>query len=436
MLLVQRVLPSPLTIAIFLTIFSAVLAFIFTKPDDGSRLEFVANAWNIGFWELLEFTAQMMLMLVLGHVIALSYVVGKLIDRIAEACTTATKSAVLVALFSILMGYLNWGLGLIFGAILARKVYESVSKRGIPANYPLLAACGYLSLLVWHGGMSGSAPLTIAKSGHSTEAELGVIPISETIFSPGNLLGFVLIVLVLPTLAAILSRLADTTKKYPLKKLPEMDHTKANGAERVEHISAVGFVFGLAFLSIAFYQLISGPDKLSFFNLDSINFMLFGFALCFHGKLSSFLWASEEAIKGSTGILIQFPLYAGVMGIVKYTGLLAIFSNAMLATSTAYTFPFWTFFSASLVNILVPSGGAQWQVQGPILIDVARQLGVPMHKAVMSLVYGDQLTNMLQPFWALPLLGITGLKAREILPYSALFMLVAGVIYLVVLYAF
>jgi short-chain fatty acids transporter len=146
--------------------------------------------------------------------------------------------------------------------------------------------------------------------------------------------------------------------------------------------------------------------------------------------------ASEQAITGSTGILIQFPLYAGIMGIMKYTGLLEVFAHFFIDNSTAQSFPFFAYLSSAVVNVLVPSGGGQWQVQGPILVEAAQHLGVSMPKTVMALVYGDQITNMLQPFWALPLLGITRLKAKDILPYSMLFMLVGGALFLTILYLF
>jgi short-chain fatty acids transporter len=113
------------------------------------------------------------------------------------------------------------------------------------------------------------------------------------------------------------------------------------------------------------------------------------------------------------------------MGIMNHSGMVDIMSGFFVSISNETTFPIFTFISAGIVNIFVPSGGGQWAVQGPIIIEAANQLNVSIPKSVMALAYGDQLTNMLQPFWALPLLGITGLKAKEILPYT-LILLVAG----------
>ena len=150
-----------------------------------------------------------------------------------------------------------------------------------------------------------------------------------------------------------------------------------------------------------------------------------------HKSFFSFLKAIDNAISGASGILIQFPLYFGIMGIMNHSGLVQIMSDFFVNISNETTFPIFTFISAAIVNVFVPSGGGQWAVQGPIIVEAATQLGVSIPKSVMALAYGDQLTNMLQPFWALPLLGITGLKAKEILPYT-LILLLAGVVIFIV----
>jgi short-chain fatty acids transporter len=163
----------------------------------------------------------------------------------------------------------------------------------------------------------------------------------------------------------------------------------------------------------------------SFINPNYLIFMLFGLAILLHGTFYRFQQAAAQGLGGSLGILLQFPFYAGIMGIMIDSGLANVFSSGFVAISNATTFPIFTFLSAGLVNIFVPSGGGQWLVQGPILIEASQALNVPIEKSLMALCYGDQITNMLQPFWALPLLGITGLKAKEILPYT-LFLLVVG----------
>ena len=160
-----------------------------------------------------------------------------------------------------------------------------------------------------------------------------------------------------------------------------------------------------------------------------INFFMLGLGIILHGSFKKFGNAVHESITDISGILIQFPLYFGIMGIMNQSGMVTQISDFFVSISNATTLPIFTFFSAGLVNIFVPSGGGQWVVQGPIVVESALQLGVPLPKAIMALSYGDQITNMLQPFWALPLLGITKLKAKEILPYTLIAMVVASTIY-------
>ena len=163
---------------------------------------------------------------------------------------------------------------------------------------------------------------------------------------------------------------------------------------------------------------------------------MLGLGIILHGSFKRFINAVGESISDISGILIQFPLYFGIMGIMSNSGMMVQISDFFVSISNATTLSLYTFFSAGLVNIFVPSGGGQWVVQGPIVVESAVKLGVPLNKAVMALAYGDQITNMLQPFWALPLLGITKLKAREILPYTLIAMVVGSTIYILGLFFF
>ena len=173
-----------------------------------------------------------------------------------------------------------------------------------------------------------------------------------------------------------------------------------------------------------------GFTELKFMNPNFINFSLLGLAMIFHGSFYRVLQAVEKAIGGVSGILLQFPLYFGIMGIMNNSGLIGDISNFFSSHSNATTYPLLTFFSAGLVNVFVPSGGGQWMVQGPIVLETAVNMGISVPKSIMALAYGDQITNMLQPFWALPLLGITGLKAKEILPYTLFLMILGTLIFI------
>ena len=201
------------------------------------------------------------------------------------------------------------------------------------------------------------------------------------------------------------------------------------GAERLDHSRLLASIFGGIIICYAFYKAFFMPEKisLSIITPNYINLVLLGSAILMHQNFFNFIKSVNNAISGAAGILIQFPLYFGIMGIMNHSGMVHMMSEFFVTISNEITFPLFTFISAGIVNIFVPSGGGQWAVQGPIIIEAATQLGVSIPKSVMALAYGDQVTNMLQPFWALPLLGITGLKAKEILPYT-LILLILGIL--------
>ena len=443
--LFKKYLPSPFTIAVLLTLLTMALALVFTTGTTEKNHFFeILTYWESGVWNngLLVFAYQMMLILVLGHVLVLSRPIEKLIAKITQYVRDTSTAAVIVILPTLLVAFFNWGLALIFGAILARKVGEHAQAHNIPMNYPLIGACGYAGLMVWHGGISGSAPLKVAESGHvkelmATVSDPGVLAMlpdsistSTTIFGFGNIVLFSVVVLVMTMLSYFLGKKSDPSSiKLDTYQFKRSAKTDLVGAEKLEYSKIASISFGILVLIGFAVQYLPALRQLNI-TPNMLNFFMFGLAIILHGSFKSFLNAVEEAIGDVSGILIQFPLYFGIMGIMAGSGMINQISDFFVAISNETTLPVFTFFSAGLVNIFVPSGGGQWAVQGPLVLESALQLGVPLPKAVLALAYGDQITNMLQPFWALPLLGITKLKAKEILPYTLIFMLVGMVVYI------
>ncbi|MDO5972189.1 TIGR00366 family protein [Flavivirga aquimarina] len=443
--LFKRYLPSPFTIAILLTLFTMIMAICFTEFKEGSNhvLE-VLSYWESGIWNnaLLVFAYQMMLILVLGHVLVLSKPVNRLIVALSKNITSTSSAVVLVSVTTMLMAFLNWGLGLIFGAILARKVGEHAQRNNIPLNYPLVGAAGYVGLMIWHGGISGSAPIKVSENGHiktlmqgiSSSEILNQVPESinfnATIFSWWNLLLFGILLILIPLVLKRLSKITQSTNfKLENYQFDSEEKDQKEGAEKLDFSNILGVAFGTILLITFLYQYWSNILNLQI-TPNMLNFFMLGLAILLHKNFHNFLKAVEEAIKGTSGILIQFPLYFGIMGIMKSSGMVVQISDFFVSIATETTLPIYTFMSAGLVNIFVPSGGGQWAVQGPVIVESALKLGVPLPKAIMALAYGDQITNMLQPFWALPLLGITKLKAKEILPYTLILMLVGISVYI------
>lgn len=438
----RQFLPSPFSIALILTLVVFFLALFLTPRPENAVSAYpitLLTYWQTGFWELLSFTMQMSLILILGHALALTRPFNRLITFLTRYCRNTAGAAWMVSFITIALSFFNWGLCLVFGAIFARKIGEQAQKEGIQINYPLVGAAAYSGMMCWHGGLSGSAPLTVSGYEHFLVDRLGSIGIEQTLLSPMNLTAVVVLLLIIPAFFYFLGK-KGTDKSVTIAFPPpsELPQDKVSGAERLDHSKWLAVGLGLLICLLSIRQIIVTPKAggLNFIDLNFINFFLFGLGILLHGSLARFLAAIQEAIGGAAGIIIQFPLYAGIMGIMNYSGLGAKVSLAIVALANAETLPIFTFFSAALVNIFVPSGGGQWVVQGPIIADAAQALGVALPKNIMALAYGDQLTNMLQPFWALPLLGITRLKARDILPYSGLVMLVGMIIFILLLTIF
>jgi short-chain fatty acids transporter len=445
-------LPSPFAIALGLTALTFLAAAVWGDfKGDETRLWQIISHWEAGLWNppLLVFMVQMLLILVFGHALALSPLVNKLINKLLNLSKQPALSTALVCFFTLVVAFFNWGLGLVFGAIMARKTAEKLSTQGQAFNYGLIGAAGYSGLMVWHGGISGSAPLKVAEQGHLLQLAQQHLPqaywanvpqrlgFESTIFSPMNLSASLLLLILLPALTYFIALKAPqktqsiTASEEPKAKAPNQYY----GAEKLDYSNWLGTFIGVFILGCALYLALPA-EGWQFINPNFINFCLLGLGLSLHGSLHRFTGAVHQAIGGATGIVTQFPLYFGIMALMGSSGLILNISQYFSAHATAQSFPVFTFFSAGLVNIFVPSGGGQWAIQGPVLIQTAQNLGIPLGKAVMALAYGDQLTNMLQPFWALPLLGITGLKAREIIPYSLLYLVAGGFIFLVLLMVF
>jgi len=436
--LFKSLLPAPFTIAVILTCVTFLLAY--GLSPEPVKIINLLTFWEEGLWQstLMVFAMQMMLMLVLGHALALSNKVSYYIEKASRWCKNTAHAAALITLLTLMVSFFNWGLGLVFGAIFARKVGQYFSKNNLPLNYPLIGAAGYSGLMVWHGGISGSAPIKIAEKGHFLEYKMGVISQSQTIFSNMNIAASLTLLIVLPLLMYFLAK-KGSDQAIQLKNYEEnIELVSPQGAEKLDHSKILAYAFGGMILFYCYYKAIILPENLSlsFITPNYINLFLLALGIIFHANFYSFLKAVNQAISGASGILIQFPLYFGIMGLMNSSGLVEVMSDFFVNISNTTSFPIYTFLSAGIVNIFIPSGGGQWGVQGPIIIEAAQQLQVPYWKAVMAMAYGDQLTNMLQPFWALPLLGITGLKAKEILPYSILLMLVGALIFIVALLLF
>ncbi len=435
-----RLTPEPFVIAVLLStlVFAAAIVAASERPRG---IQVLMSQWHStsGLWKLLAFTMQASLMLVLGGALASAPTVRRAVVALVNLAKTGRQLVGLTALVSIGLGVVNWSLSLICGALFARAAGIEARRSGMHLHYPILCAAGYSGLMVWHGGFSGTAPLkaTTAKDmteivGHELATKVGTIPLEHSLFGDLNLLVTGGLLFLGPLLFMALTpkdgedpdpRAIDdaTARAADIEEAPA-----APTGDPLEALERARFITWLLVLpmSIALGVYI-GYRGVGRIDLNTVNLTLWIGALLLHQRPDRFLAACSQAIQSCTGIFVLFPLYAGIMGLLTASGL-----STKLAQWFAQTGGEWftslTFFSAGLLNLFVPSGGGQWAIQGPILLSAALERGLDPSDVMMAMAYGDQWTNMLQPFWAVPLLAITGVRARDIVGYCVLWMVCGG----------
>lgn len=420
--LMERYLPDPYIFVAILTVLVLFLGIILTPSTPLDMIVY----WGEGFWGLLNFTMQMVIVLAAGHVLANSPVFKRFLSFSARKINKPSSAIIIVTFVSIVASWINWGFGLVIGALFAKEIARHVKK----VDYRLLIASAYSGFIVWHGGLAGSIPLSIATPGHPYEDMIGgIIPTTQTIFTPYNLFIVIVIALTLPFFNRwMMPKQEDVVEVDPEllleeeQRFPPAEKTFASWTERSFVLTVLIGLIGVVYLIYHF------ATKGFALDLNIVNTIFIILGIILHGTPQRFLAAAQNAIKTTTGIVFQFPFYAGIMGMMTLSGLAGVFSVWFLSISNDFTFYLFTFFSAGLVNFFVPSGGGQWAVQAPIMLEAAQTMGADFAKTAMAVAWGDTWTNMIQPFWALPALAIAGLKAKDIMGFCLFVLIFTGII--------
>lgn len=448
---VERWMPSPFLFAILLTyiVFFAALLLgelgIIEQAEGGTAGPLgLIEHWFDGFWDFLAFAMQMTVILMTGFALAYHPKANAILVRLAHIPSTPPQAVVLVAVFSMAIAWIHWGFSLILGAIFAREMGKVAHKKGIDVHYPLLAVSGYMGLgLTWHWGLSGSGPLLLTDSGSVGDGTVfdmlpnDGIPITETIAHGYGItltiLSIIFASLVLYAITPSGKQARDITEYIPESELfsQEADGGEEDGreeskaktpAERIDNSLILGGIIGITGFTYVFYMLIT--DGLGAWDLNVVNFGFLMAGLLIWTNPSAYREKFGEAATAAAGIILLFPFFAGIQGIMSGSGLATYVAEVLIDASTAETFPVIAWLVAAITNAFIPSGGGQWLVLGPPLMEAAEGLGVEFGHAAMAYAVGDAHTNLVNPFWAIPLLAITRIKAREMFGY-AIVMLIA-----------
>jgi short-chain fatty acids transporter len=432
----EEYIPDPYVIAIVLT-FVASGAALFTGATPRETL----TAWTGGVWTLLPFMAAISVLLLTGDAIAKSPTFTRGLERLARLPNSRFTAVWFTSFVAMAASIVSWAIGLIVGAIMAKRVAYECQEKGIAVHYPLLAAAGYTSLMVFHGGLSSSVGLLMADpqlipSTFPAYARAG-IPLEQTIGSLTNIVTTGLLILVIPVVMAVLHP-DEEIRELPRPTYREVDQVvtaattrqSTDGGEPAQSVAdrlndsrLIGLaiaIFPAFFVVNAWFLRAGGISNLT---LNSINALFLLGAILLWVRPTAIVAQMKDSVSNISGIVFQFPFYAGIAGLLTGTGLTTVIVGFFGAVATPETWPVIGVLVAGIVNIFIPSGGGQWVAMGPIMLDITTQFGYDPSQAVIIEMLGDQLTNMIQPFWAIPLLAIANLRARDIIGYTTVAML-------------
>ncbi len=426
---VRRYMPDPFVLVLLLTLLSLVLGY--AKTGDASNL---IKAWTDGFGnpEILKFGLQIILIVVTGEAIAASPPARRLLAILTNIPRNASQALLLVTGFALVTGWVHWGFGLVASALLAREVGRSLATRNVKVHYALLGTGAYTSMLLWHAGLTASAPLLMNTEKNFVSDVLGItgpeakVPLSQTIFAPYNLVACVLLALIVPPLVMAMHPKGDAIvgpegHEVPSPPIEEMDARPTTPAEWLDRTRVLSFVTGAIGLTFLYRHLREKGFDLNH-NVVNCTFLMLGMVL--HKSPVAYARAIAQSVRGVSGIVLQFPFYGGILEVMKHTGLSHSIAQVFVQAASAKTLPFFTFLASILTKSFVPSGAGEWAVEGPPMLQAAKTLGVPYGKVTMAVAYGNMLGNMYQPFWSLPLLGLMGLRARDIMGFCLILFVV------------
>ncbi|WP_322057830.1 short-chain fatty acid transporter [Paraburkholderia sp. J63] len=431
----ERVMPDPFVLSICLTAFVAVLALAIAPQG---HIPTLLSAWYEGTFGILGFALQMILILATGYAIAEAPIVQRGLRALAAGAQTPARAALLVFPVVAVAAWLNWGLGLIVGALLSREI-----ARRVKVDFAWLVAGSYSAWSICNSGLSSSIALSQASHGNAlnlVEKATGqVVPLTQTVFAPFVFVPTVLVVVVMTFIFIRMHPKAEDVVAFSEASEAENEssepsddpHARASSdtptfATRLEQ-SMLGtlllIVLGVGYLAMEWRSKGFDLD----INTTILIFLLIGLAL--QRTPIAYANAIRRAARQTGSMLLQYPVYGGIMGIMKGTGLASMIAKAFVTIATAASLPIWSYLSSLIITLLVPSAGGHWAVQGPFVLPAALSLHASVPRTAMGVAMAENVSNMLQPFWAVPIVAIAGIRIQRVMGYTAVTFAVSLVIY-------
>jgi short-chain fatty acids transporter len=425
--LFERITPDPYIFAVSLTIITGLLAALLAPK--GSLPE-ILNGWYGGLFQILAFAFQMVLILVTGYALSTSRPIRFVLDWLASRPQTPRSAIVLTILVVMVTSFINWGFGLVVAGILSREI----AKR-IRIDFGWLVAGAYSGWIIWASGFSSSIALSQATPGSSlniVQKLTGqVLPLGDMLFAPFNLVPVVVVVILIPVLyCAIIPRAEETVAADPERLRSEDragEHERPRTvADNLEH----AWILTLILVVAGAIALILSWSKTGIsLDLNSVIFLFLLAGLLLHWTPINYVRAVNQAARVTGPLILQYPLYGGIMGIMSATGLADVIAKAFVSFSNAQTLPFWNYIASLIISLFIPSGGGHWAVQGQFTVRAAAELHASQAATAMGVAMGEQVANMIQPFWALPVLAIAGISLRRVMGFTVMSFFVGIVVF-------
>ena len=389
----------------------------------------VMDAFYRGLWMLLPFTMQMTLILVLSSTLGAAPVFRQVVVRLSRQPRTQGQVFALSCLVVACLAYLYWGLAIALGPLVSIYFAREAEKKGIEVDFPFLLATTAAAGSVWQFGLSASAPLMMNTPGHFLEKQIGLLPLSTTIWAPATFVfigSFFLAIIVAarflhPSRPQQLSEFPDAFKlAEPLLVVAEAEPIDRAApvptlSGRVERSSVPVAILVAALAAWVYYHF---RVKHLGLDLNSLNTVLFALALLVHRNVSNFNRALQTAILSCWPVVVMYHLYGGVAGLLQFTTLGTTIGGLLATVSTRHTLPFFTALISTVVACFVPSSGGQWVIQGYVTVTTATAVGVSVQQGLLALSVGDQMGNLLTPFWAAVGAGIARIDFRRFIGYQ------------------
>lgn len=424
---IEHLVPEAFVFAIILTAIVFGMGIVLESKSAFEMLRF----WAEGFWGFLAFAMQMALIVITGHTLATSPLGRRLVNWLARIPKSSRAAVAFIVPVTAATAFFSWGLGLIVGGLLA----VAIARRLRRVDFKLLVAAAYTGMMIGTNGLSVTEPLMVNTPGHFLEDKIGLIPLTETVLSAQMLVPIAVSAVVIAALAWFMhtpneSDLPEVALAEEPQPAPADDAARRTLAGRLDHSTILSWLISVPGLIYCVWWFATRGFDL---NLNIFIFLLLMLGLLLHGSPIAYVNAIQNAVGATAGIILQFPFYAGIQGMMASSGLVVTIAGWFTSVASAFLFPAITFISSFVLNFFIPSSGGIWMVQGPVMIEAATNLGVSAATTVNAFTAGEVVGNIIQPFWAIPMLGLAGLRMKDVMGYCIVFSVVISIIFIVAL---